>query len=116
MIKYSALIVLIIVSISCVMNVRNKVKQEIVWKNLKIRLLDVKKIGELPYTSESNIIAVNSLDTLVWKAEAPRTHYEQYFDMEIDKEKEVLIATTGSGYKHILSLENGKVLEYYLVK
>jgi len=36
------------------------------------------------------------------------THYEQYFDMEIDEGKNVLIATTGAGYRHLLSLENGK--------
>lgn len=100
----------------CNMNSKDNIKQEIKWDNLKIRLFRDKKITDLPYESESNIIAVDSLNTIIWKAEAPRTHYEQYFEMEIDRDKKVLIATTGSGYKHILNLENGRVMDYYLVK
>jgi len=98
------------------MHTENGLKQEIIWGNLKIQLFKSKKITELKYNSESNIIAIDSLGAVIWKAEAPRTHYEEYFDMEIDKEKNVLIANTGSGYRHLLSLENGKVLDYRLIK
>jgi len=49
-------------------------------------------------------------------AETPKSHYEQYWEMEMDAIKNILIATTGSGYRHLLNPENGKILNYYLVK
>jgi hypothetical protein len=98
------------------MHTENKVSQEIIWGNLKIQLFRRKGSTALPYNGKSNIIAIDSLGAIVWKAEDPRSHHDEYFDMEIDKEKNVLKATTGLGYRHLLSLENGKVLNYYLIK
>ena len=98
------------------MHTEDEFKQEIIWGNLKIQLFRNKDSTALPYNSESNIIAIDSSGGVIWKAETPRPHHQQYFDMEIDKEKNVLIANTGSGYRHLISLENGKVLNYYLIK
>jgi len=98
------------------MRIENEVKQELIWGDIRIRLFKSKKITEIPYNSVSNIIAIDSSDKVIWKAEAPRTHYEEYFDMEIDKEKKVLIANTGTGYRYFLNLENGRVLDFRLIK
>jgi hypothetical protein len=102
--------------IYCNMKNKNSVKQEIVWHALKIQLLEGVDSTKIPYNGESNIIALDSLGNIVWQAESPKTHYEQYFNMSFDNDRRLLIANTGGGYRHLINPENGKIVEHFLVK
>lgn len=98
------------------MNENFKVKKSIIWKKLRIQLIEVVDWSSIRYDSITNVIAIDFAGKIVWKAEAPKSHFEQYYDMEIDTSNNCLIAITGSGYKHIIDLQNGKVVDFYLTK
>lgn len=116
--KKLKLIIFIIICliIGCIMKERNKLKKTLSWDNINIQLFKIENISEIPYASISNVIAVDLDGNLVWEAEAPKSHYDQYYDISIDSSKKLLIAITGTGYKHLINLDNGKVIEYYLIK
>ena len=97
------------------MEQNQKIRQALQYKNIEIRLFEVDR-REIPYESVANIIAVDSLGNTVWQVERPRTNREQYWDMNLDTSNNVLIANTGSGYRHHINLDNGKILDAYLVK
>ena len=109
-------VILLIILISCGMKKNNSVKQDIRWKELNIQLLYGYDSTSIPYDAESNIIALNKAGEVVWEAEPPKTHYEQYFTISIDSLRNLLIANTGGGFQHLINLENGKIVDYYLVK
>lgn len=91
-----------------------EIKQTILYKNLKIQLLDV-QAPDLQ-TSIANIVAYDSGEKIVWRVEPPVTYYEFYYNMELDFSRNVLVANTGSGYRHIIDLNNGKIIDAFLVK
>jgi hypothetical protein len=90
-------------------------KKIIKWKNLEIHLLepvDYRKLDK----SASNINAYDDKGNLIWKAEPPKSYKDEYYDMQIDTVENCLMADTGSSLRHIINLENGKVIRYFLVK
>jgi hypothetical protein len=46
----------------------------------------------------------------------PKTNFDQYFDVELDSTQNVLVAMTGLGFRHVIDLKDGHVIEYSLVK
>jgi len=98
------------------MNQKHRIKKTLIWNGFNIQLFESENVSRIPYNSVSNIIAIDSVGNLIWKAETPKSHYEEYYDISIDSSKNFLIATTGSGYRHLINLENGKIVDYYLVK
>lgn len=98
------------------MNSDFKIKKSINYGKLNIQLLEPQSPYSLPYDSISNINAIDSDGNVVWKAEAPKSHYSQYYDISVDTNLNSLIAIAGSGYRYLLNMENGKIIDYYLVK
>ena len=95
---------------------KKKVKQVLTYNGLRIELLEGVPFSKIPKQAESNIAAFDIDGSKVWDAAPPVPQYQQYSEIKVDSERNVLIATTGSGFKHLINLSNGKVLEYYLVK
>ncbi len=94
----------------------SKIKKTINWVKLNIQLLEPQNPYDLPYDSISNIVATDTDGNIVWKAEAPKSHYSQYYEISVDTSLNLLIATGGSGYRYLINMENGKIIDYYLVK
>ena len=99
------------------MKQKHNLKKTLNWEELNIELYEYDRTKkEVGYNSVSNIIATNSKGDVIWKVEAPKSHYDQYYDMYLDTTEDLLIAITGSSYKHLINLENGKIIEFYLIK
>ena len=90
-----------------------KIKQVIKWGNLRIQLFEGYKSTQIPFNADTNIVALNESSDIIWETESPKVHYQQYFDIKIDDNDEVLVANTGAGYRH---LSNGKILNHFLIK
>jgi hypothetical protein len=93
-----------------------KIRKTIRWKDLEIHLFEPVELIKIEKESISNIIAYNTNGNIVWEAEPPKSKHDTYFEIEIDTVKNVLVAGTSWGLRHIINLETGKVIEYYLVK
>ena len=98
------------------MNKESLIKKEIKWNHLKIQLLEISDPTKAPYQGISNLKAVDKVNNVVWYADTPKAHYDSYHDIELDSEKNILIANSGIGYRYILNPENGKILDNYLIK
>lgn len=101
--------------ISCNMK-RNLIKQEIDWRGMKIQLMEIEDSTNVPYQSVSNLRAVDKEDHTIWQAEAPKTHYDYYYDMSLDSQKNILICNSNISFQYEISLEDGKILGYRLIK
>jgi hypothetical protein len=92
------------------------VKQELIWKGLKIQLLQTESQSQLPDNRKSNVIARDSHGEVVWEAAAPTSYHDIYVDIRIDTVRNVLIAYSGNSYIYEIDLKDGAALKHYLVK
>jgi len=60
-----------------------KIKQSIQYMGIEIRLFEVSPYY-VPFGNVSNILAVDSVGKIVWRAQSPVTHHKFYWDMELD--------------------------------
>jgi hypothetical protein len=100
--------------ISCQMNNITRVKKEIKYESLKIRLYDV-KTDNMQNQSVANIQAFDLHDKLLWTIEAP-TFNHFYFDMQINELEGLLEADSGEGQVYKIDLKTGNIIESKLIK
>ncbi|HYF31695.1 MAG TPA: hypothetical protein VD993_11310 [Chitinophagaceae bacterium] len=97
------------------MDQKQQPSQTVQYGDIEIRLTRVNR-DDIPRTSIANIAAYNSKGAVVWQAERPRSNLDQYWDMKLDASKNVLIANTTLSFQAIINLDNGKLIDFYLVK
>jgi hypothetical protein len=87
-----------------------KIKKEIKYGSLTIRLYEVKweNLDE-NIKSVANIQALDSLGNLLWTIQPP-VYNTFYFDMQIDEDKGVLEADSGAGRVYEIDLNDGHIL------
>lgn len=96
------------------MQVTNKVKKTIKYRELVIKLYHVDR-EKAKFETVANIEAFDKAGKLIWTAEDPSksTHY---YDMQIDEENNLLEADSGAGTKYEIDLSNGRILKSFLIK
>jgi hypothetical protein len=94
------------------MSERKYIKKKIIFSGLTLILY--RSRNELK-NSQGNIEAFGENGTLVWIAERP-TFDDQYFDMQIDEDDNILVAEGGGGVRYFIDLNNGKIRSSVLIK
>jgi hypothetical protein len=97
-------------------HVSNEIREIVKWNDLQIRLFEPVDFLTIEYESVSNITAYDNNGNVVWKAEPPKSPHDIYSSMSIDTANNLLIADSGYSFRHIINLENGKVIKFFLVK
>jgi len=92
------------------------VKEELKYDDMTIRLYQPIQGSKVRYESISNISAFNKSGDLIWKAERPKSHKDQFWSMWIDQVKKVLTVNSVIGYRYIINFQDGKIIDYYIVK
>ena len=88
----------------------NKIKKEIKYGSIIIKLYEI-KLEKVIERNESvaNIQAFDLRGNLLWTIQPP-TFSTLYFDMQIDEEKDILEADSGSGQVYEIDLKNGHIV------
>lgn len=89
-----------------------KIKKTISVNGLIIKLSIVEDNGD---QKTGNIKAFDENGKLFWVAEEPKFDL-QYYDMQIDEEKNVLEADGGGGERYKIDLRDGTILNSELIK
>jgi len=100
---------------NCSVDKKQEIKQSIQYKDIEIRLLKVDPYS-IPDKGIANIIAVDSAGNVIWQAEPPKSARDSYWSMELDTSRNLLVVNTGNSFQHLINLENGEVIEYYMIK
>ena len=95
---------------------RNIIRKEIDWRGMKIQLLEIEDRFDVPYESISNLRAVDKENNIIWQSEPLKTHHDHFYDMSLDEKKNILIGYSDISYHYEISLVDGKILNYRLVK
>jgi hypothetical protein len=95
---------------------KSVVKKEIDLPGIKIQLMEIENFEIVPYQSVSNLRAIDQNNHLVWQAEAPKSHYDYYYDMYVVSQKNILICNSNASFQYEILLEDGKIVSYRMIK
>jgi hypothetical protein len=107
--------VFILMTLACNME-HEKIKKTLNFQGLSIRLYEVPDVYKIPYKGLANIKAFDANDNLVWTVETPQSPGDSYFNIKLDTVNNILIAYTGLSFMAKISLENGKILDFRMIK
>ena len=93
-----------------------KVKKTIDFKGLSIRLYEVADVYKIPKEGLANVKAFDANDHLVWTVEPPQSPRDSYYSIKLDTVNNILIAYTGLSFMAKISLENGKIIDFRMIK
>ncbi len=92
-----------------------KIKKEITFNFLVIRLYDTEKKNGTENQAIGNIQAFNLQGELIWVVEPPTFNFS-YYDMQIDEGESILEADSGAGRVYKINLENGHIISSEIIK
>jgi hypothetical protein len=97
------------------MNIEKKVKKMLQCRSTTVKLYEVEG-KSVPIGGYNNIEAFDTDGNLIWTAEPPQSKKDFYFNIEIDPANKVLLAYTAVSFLAIINLEDGKILDFHLIK